>query len=85
MVKDRARVSRAAQTPWSRTGPGHAAYALASARALGLANELGHDVGLEANEVFKQWEVFPLPSLQHRQGHELRCEVVHPSNFGVAQ
>jgi hypothetical protein len=71
----RARVDPAA---WRSTPEGHAAYLAARDEAQRKANEFGYDYGLEANDLFKSFHVFMLPSAQHRAGHELRCEVVHP-------
>lgn len=65
-------------TAWRSTPEGHAKYVAAREEAQRKANELGYDYGLEANDLFKSFHVFMLPSAQHRSGHELRCEVVHP-------
>lgn len=55
-------------------------YAAARAYTQKLANELGFDHGLEFNKLFKEYNVFMLPSKQNRYGHELRCEVVSCEN-----
>jgi hypothetical protein len=65
-------------TAWRSTPEGHAKYLAARDEAQKKANEFGYDYGLEANDFFKSFHVFMLPSAQHRAGHELRCEVVHP-------
>ncbi len=74
----RARKARKDPTAWRSTPEGHAKYVAARAEAQTKANEFGYDYGLEANDLFKSFHVFMLPSAQHRAGHELRCEVVHP-------
>jgi hypothetical protein len=70
-------------TAWRATPEAHARYLAARDEAQAKANELGFDYGLEANDVFKTFHVFMLPSAQHRCGHELRCEVVHPMTDNV--
>jgi hypothetical protein len=45
------------------------------------ANDLGMDVGLEKNSLFGTYRTFLLPSIQHRRGFELRCEVIHPMDI----
>jgi hypothetical protein len=68
-------------TAWRHTPEAHTKYLAAREEAQAKANEFGYDQGLEANDVFKSFHVFMLPSAQHRCGHELRCEVVHPMNL----
>jgi hypothetical protein len=67
-------------TAWRSTPEGHAKYVAARNEAQTKANEYGYDYGLEANDLFKSFHVFMLPGAQFRQGHELRCEVVHPTS-----
>lgn len=67
-------------TAWRSTPEGHAKYVAARAEAQREADKFGYDYGIEANDLFKSFHVFMLPSAQHRSGHELRCEVVHPMN-----
>lgn len=80
----RRRYGRAARRPrkdptaWRNTPDGHAKYLAARDEAQRKANEFGYDYGLEANDLFKSFHVFMLPSAANRAGHELRCEVVHP-------
>lgn len=50
-------------------------------QAQAKANETGRDQGIELNKLFKEYRTFPLPAAQHRQGFELRCEVVHPERI----
>lgn len=49
-----------------------------------FARERGRDVGLESLpsplERGRPWRIFGLPLPQNRQGFELRCEVVSPSD-----
>ncbi len=47
-----------------------------------LARELKHDVGLwRANEFGREvFNIRSLPRIENRYGHELRCEVVSPSD-----
>lgn len=45
------------------------------------ANRTGRDQGVEFNKLFKEYRAFPLPAAKHRQGFELRCEVVHPERL----
>lgn len=61
---------------WMHTPEGHAKYLAARNEAQALANELGFDHGLEANDVFREFRVFMLPQKANRYGFELRCEVV---------
>jgi hypothetical protein len=72
---------KADPTAWRSTPAAHEKYKAARAEAQKLANELGYDYGLEANDLFHTFNVFMLPSAQHRCGHELRCEVVHPERL----
>ena len=53
------------------------AYAEARATAQKLADTLGFDHGVERNPF--GWSVFMLSRAENRRGHELRCEVVHPT------
>jgi hypothetical protein len=55
-------------------------YGQARAAAQKTANELGMDVGLEHNPLFKEYRSFLLPRKENRRGFELRCEVVSPEN-----
>lgn len=66
---------------WADSPEGLAAYTRARAQAQAIANESGGDVGIECNEMFKQWRTFLLPQRRHRQGHELQCEVVMCENI----
>ena len=75
-----ARRPRKDPTAWRSTPEGHAKYVAARAEAQREADKFGYDYGIEANDLFKSFHVFMLPSAQHRSGHELRCEVVHPTN-----
>jgi len=63
-------------TAWRSTPEGREKYRAARERAQALANELGFDHGLEANDVFREFRVFMLPAKANRYGFELRCEVV---------
>jgi hypothetical protein len=83
-------------TAWRHTPEAHQRYLAARAEAQQKANELGMDVGLEANDLFKTFSTSLLPSKPHRAGYELRVEVVSPerldriqpgyiSNVGVRQ
>jgi hypothetical protein len=63
---------------WRNTPDGDAKYRAARDEAQRKANEFGYDYGLEANDLFKSFHVFMLPSAANRFGHELLCEVVHP-------
>ena len=38
------------------------------------------DVGIEYNSLFKYYHTFLLPRPESRQGFELRCEVVKPTD-----
>jgi hypothetical protein len=79
------RRSRKDLTAWRNTLEGHAKYLVARDEAQKKADEFGYDYGLEANDLFKSFYVFMLPSAQHRAGHELRCEVVHPMSLSSAR
>jgi hypothetical protein len=81
--RGRARKVRKDPTAWRSTPEGHAKYLAARSEAQKKADEFGYDYGLEANDLFKSFHVFMLPAAQHRAGHELRCEVVHPMKSGV--
>jgi hypothetical protein len=81
----RARKPRKDPTAWRSTPEGHTKYLAARDEAQKKANEFGYDYGLEANDLFKSFHVFMLPSAQHRAGHELRCEVVHPMSLSGAK
>lgn len=72
---------KAPKTPWHLTASAHASYLEARAVAQARANETGHDIGLEANDLFRTWNSFMLPAPQYRSGHELRCEVVSPERL----
>lgn len=63
---------------WRETPRGVEAYRKVRAEAQAKANALGIDVGLEANDLFREWRFFLLPKAENRRGHELRCEVVMP-------
>lgn len=58
-----------------------AAYPAARADAQKRADETGCDHGLEWNAVCREFHVFMLPQKRNRYGHELRCEVVYPTNL----
>ena len=73
-----ARRARKDPTAWRSTPEGHTKYIAARDEAQRKANEFGYDYGLEANDLFKSFHVFMLPSAANRAVHELRCEVVHP-------
>jgi hypothetical protein len=80
-----ARRVRKDPTAWRSTPEGHAKYLAARDEAQRKANEFGYDYGLEANDLFKSFHVFMLPSAANRAGHELRCEVVHPMTLAGAK
>ena len=61
---------------WKNTPEGDRRYREAREKAQKMANEDGHDRGLEACDYDKSYVVFSLPQARHRFGHELRCEVV---------
>lgn len=50
--------------------------------AVTLARKLGRDVGLWRVREFSRegYVIQSLPKPENRYGHELRCEVVHPSD-----
>jgi hypothetical protein len=77
--------ARKDQTAWRSSPEGSAKYIAARKEAQQRANELGFDHGLEANDVFKSWHVFMLPSRANRCGFELRCEVVMCENLDKCQ
>lgn len=72
---------RAPKVDWRSTPAGHARYLERRAEAQRRANETGYDHGLEYNELFRDFHVSTLPARQHRAGHELRVEVVHPERL----
>ena len=76
---------RQAKMPWSQTSAGVDAYIAKRAEAQAAANRDGFDCGLEANDLFKHWNVFMLPQRRNRTGHELRCEVVSCENLDRCQ
>lgn len=51
--------------------------------AVGLARQLGREVGLEKFTEFNKrgFRVFHLPKPANRQGFELRCQVVTPEEL----
>jgi len=67
---------RSPKVPWSQTQEGVTAYEIARANAQRLANESGFDIGLEANDLFREWRTMALPRRENRRGFELQCEVV---------
>ena len=68
-------------TAWRRTPEGTTKYHAAYEQAQAQANASGRDMGIEANDLFKEFRVFGLPSRENRSGHELRCEVVSCQTF----
>ena len=48
--------------------------------AVTMARTHKQEVGLERNPLFGNYSVFLLPRPENRSGHELRCEVVRPSD-----
>lgn len=66
---------------WTSTPAGLEAYRVARFEAQAKANLFGMDHGVERNDLFKTFRVFMLPGRQFRQGHETRCEVVHPDHL----
>ena len=58
-------------------------YAEARSDAQAKANLYGFDHGLEV--LGDDYHVFMLPGIQHRQGHEVRCEVVYPEDLDKCQ
>jgi hypothetical protein len=86
MPNARSRGRKSDPSAWRQTPEAQAKYREARAYAQSKANEMGMDMGLEGNDVFKHWNVFgPLPKRENRSGHELRCEVVSPENIGSTQ
>lgn len=81
MVRRQKRDPRA----WRKTPEGQARYWTARAEAEDKANFLGLDVGLEANDLFQSWHIFPLPRPEHRFGHELFCEVIRPGEPRISR
>lgn len=68
------------KSDWRETPAGREKYKAAREDAQKRADEMNMDVGIEANHHFGgSYRVFLLPLPQHRQGHELRCEVVTPT------
>lgn len=49
------------------------------------ADETGCDWGLEKNDVFGTFRIFPLPRKKLRSAHELRCAVYECSNYDRQQ
>lgn len=72
-------------TAWRSAPDGVYKYECAKRDAQARADTTGFDYGIEANDVFKEWVTFMLPRRENRRGHELRCEVVSPSNLNVCQ
>lgn len=72
-------------TAWRRTAAGVAAYVVVRTVAQNAVDADGYDRGIEANDVLKTWRYFMLPMVKHRQGHELRCEVVSATNIAVCR
>jgi hypothetical protein len=68
-------------TAWRHTPEGDAKYRAARAEAQLKANASGYDFGVEANDIFKNFNVMMLPSVENRSGYELRVEVVHPEDL----
>ncbi len=60
-------------------------YEEARAEAQRRANETGFDIGVELNDVFKNFSVFMLPRRENRCGHELKCEVVMAEDLTKCQ
>lgn len=77
--------TKADPTAWRSTPKGIADYQATRADAQARANAAGHDWGLEANDLYRNWTSFRLPCRQNRAGHELRCEVVSPENIATTQ
>ena len=76
---------RSDPTAWRHTPEGDAKYRAARAEAQSKANATGHDHGVEANDIFKTFNVMMLPRRESRAGYELRVEVVHPENLSRTQ
>lgn len=55
-------------------------YSKVKAFAQAQADAYGTDHGLERT-LLGEWSAFMLPRKQSRRGHELRCEVVMPSQL----
>lgn len=72
-------------TAWRSTPDGVSKYRAARAEAQAKANADGFDRGLEANDLFKSWNVFMLPGKSNRYGHEVRCEVVSCEDLSKCQ
>lgn len=72
-------MKRKSAVDWTSTEQGKAKYLAARDLAQKQADELGYDYGIERNDLFKEFRVFMLPMKSNRCGHELRCEVVHPT------
>ena len=72
-------------TAWRSTPAGDTAWRACRAGAQALANELGFDYGIEANDLFHTFRHFMLPGKQFRFGPELRCEVVMCENLARCQ
>ena len=70
---------------WRESPEGVRKYRETRARAQALADELGIDHGVEPNDLFQDWRHFMLPSRKYRFGHELSCEVVHPTRLDACQ
>lgn len=70
---------------WTRTPEGDAKYRSARDEAQRRADASGCDVGIERNDLLREFRVFGLPRRENRCGHELRCEVVHCSDPDKAQ
>jgi hypothetical protein len=65
-----------------------ATYELARAHAQKQADQPPHhSYGIERNTsgICEPWRVFLLPRPRNRYGHELRCEVVDPSDHSKVQ
>lgn len=80
-----ARKAYRSETDWTHTAEGHTKWKETRKAAQARANELGADQGIERNDFFKTFRTFGLPARQHRYGHELTCEVVHPENLDRCQ
>lgn len=72
-------------TAWRNTTSGGLAYSIARSEAQAKANATGFDHGIEANDLFKSWNVFMLPNRDNRRGHELMCEVVMCEDMSKCQ
>lgn len=66
---------------WRESPEGIRKYRETRARAQALADELGLDHGVEPLDHYQEWRHFMLPSRKYRFGHELSCEVVHPTRL----